>query len=193
MNWRDYIRPIIAGLIAIALVILVIVLIVKAFSGGGTSSTNKVDVGQYENSAAVATLLIDNPTQVDQDHRQVKITVTQTQNEIDLIQGYQGNVIDSRTYPSNSAAYGAFLQSLKLLNFAKGSADKTDYRGYCPTGDRYLYTFNDGQKDLFSYWSTSCGGQGTFRGDAKGVRQLFEAQIPNTDFHSLISGANIIQ
>jgi hypothetical protein len=111
--------------------------------------------------------------------------ISGTQNQIQLIQGYQGTVIDSRTYSNNSASYATFLQALKLANFTKGDSKSTaDYRGYCPEGDRYVYTFNDGYKDLFTYWSTSCG-QGTFSGNRTLVRELFERQIPEKDFDHL--------
>lgn len=186
MDLRSGLRTVIALLVGIGIVVLIVVLLFKAIFGGGGPSTPPVDVGKYADTAATATLLIDAPTNIDQDHRQVKITVSQTQNEIDLIKGYEGTVIDSHTYSNNAAAFGAFLQSLKLMNFSKGNSDptQTDYRGYCPTGDRYVYTFNDGNKNLFSYWSTSCG-QGTFQGNRGNVRSLFEQQIPQQDFDQL--------
>lgn len=186
MEARDYLRPLIAGLVAIGVVILIIVLIVKLFTHHGAPSSQPVDVGSYANTEASATLLIDSPTNIDQDHRQVKIIVSRDQNEIDVIKGYEGQVIDRHTYANNSAAFGAFLQSLKLLNYSSGTNTPSDYRGYCPQGDRYVYSFNDGTDNLFSYWSTSCN-QGTFKGSASNVRDLFIAQIPTTDFDDITS------
>lgn len=187
MDLRSGLRTIIAALVGIGIVVLIVVLLFKAIFGGGPTKPT-IDVGKYADTAATATLLIDGPTDIDQDHRQVKITVSQTQNEIDIIQGYQGNVLQTRTYNNNAAAFGVFLQSLKLMNFSKGNSDptQTDYRGYCPGGDRYVYTFNDGNKDLFTYWSTSCG-QGTFQGAKGSVITLFERQIPEQDFNQLTS------
>jgi hypothetical protein len=184
MDVRSITRTILAALVGLGIVIVFIVLMVKAFTGHGGSPTNQIDLSKYGYTMAQATLTIDAPTNTDQDHRQVKITVGATQNEIDIIQGYQGNVIASQTYANNSPAFAAFLESLKLLNFSKGSSSKADYRGYCPTGERYLYAFNDGQNDLFSYWSTSCG-QGTFGGDRVQTRRLFERQVPEADFDKL--------
>ncbi|MEJ0073283.1 MAG: hypothetical protein WDN27_04365 [Candidatus Saccharibacteria bacterium] len=182
-TYFDHCSP---GLVVLGVVVLIVVLLVKAFSGHGGIATKQVDVGKYADTAATATLLVDGPTNIDQAHQQVKITVSQTSNEIDIIQGYEGTVTQTRTYPNNSVAFGVFLQALKLKNFAKGNDDKslTDYRGYCPTGERYIYTFNDGQKDVFQYWSTSCN-QGTFKGNALGVLALFQQQIPQTDFNKL--------
>jgi hypothetical protein len=184
MEPRSIIRTIIAGLVGIGIVVVFIILMVRLFThSGGGPITPTTNLGQYSDTAATATLLIDAPTKIDQEHRQIRITVSATQNQIELIQGYQGTVVQQQTYANNSAAFGAFLQSLKLVNFTKGDNDssKSDFRGYCPSGDRYVYTFNDGYKDLFSYWSTSCG-QGTFAGNRAVVRQLFERQIPDADF-----------
>jgi len=186
MDARSIIRTILAALVGLGIIVLFIVVISKAFSGHGGAPSNQINIAQYSDTAAEASLLIDAPTNIDQDHRQVRITVSGTQNRIEVLQGYQGNVIDSRTYPSNSPAFAAFLQSLKLLNFAKGTIANTDYRGYCPTGDRFVYTFNDGQNDLFRYWATSCG-QGTFGGNRALVHRLFERQIPIADLDKLTS------
>jgi hypothetical protein len=185
MEARSLIRSIIAALLVIGVVLLFIVLVIKMFTGHGGPKSPAINLGAYADTNSQAVLLIDAPTNIDQEHRQVRITVSGTQSEIEIIQGYQGNVIDSRTYPNNGPAFAAFLQSLKLANYSKGDTQSTaDYRGYCPTGDRYVYKFNDGYKDLFTFWSTSCG-QGTYQGNRALTRQLFEHQIPDADFGKL--------
>ena len=186
MNWRDYVRPLLTGLVALGIVVLIIVLIVKLFTGHGGTPANQLDLGTYANTPAEVTLLIDEPTKLDQEHHQVKITVSATQNEIDIMQGYEGSIIDSRTYPNNSVAFSSFLQALKQANFAKNSNDKskTDYRGFCPLGDRYVFTFNDGTTDKFTNWVTSCG-QGTYKGNRSLTLTLFRRQIAVHDFDQL--------
>lgn len=191
MEDKNWIRIIIAGLIGLAMVILVLILLIRAFTGGGTpkSSSQQIDLGKYQDTSATVTLLVDGaPTQIDQDHRQVRITVSQTQNQIEILQGYQDTVMSSRSYPNNDRAFGAFLQSLKLMNFAKGNNDKAlaDYRGYCPFGNRYVYTFNDGSLDKFQYWSTSCSAaKGTYEGEASSTLNLIRNQIPSQDYEDL--------
>ena len=187
MESRNFIRPFLALLIGIGLVILVVVLIVKAFSGGSSAPSSSINITQYTNTGASATLLVDSPTNINQDHRQVKITVSPTENEIDIIQGYQGNVIDSKAYPNNTSAWETFLQTLNLLDFSKGSTSTADYRGYCPTGERYIFTFNGGNGNLFSYWATSCGGQGTYEGKLGPTLEQFHNQIPENDYGQLTS------
>jgi len=186
MESRDIIRPILAGLVGIGLIVLVIVLIIKAFSGGTSAPSSQIDITKYANTPnANVTLLVDSPTDIDQDHNQVKITVGNSSNQVDIIQGYQGTVTNSQSYPNNSAAFGVFLQTLSLLDFSKGKVSNVNYQGYCPTGERYIFTFNDGSRDLFSYWATSCGGQGTFQGKTGSVLQQFRLQIPENDFNKL--------
>ena len=192
MEARDVIRPILVGLVAIGLVVLVIVLIVKALVGPPSAPSSQIDVTKYVSTeGASATLLIDGPTNVDQDHRQVKITVSASENEIDIMQGYQSTVIATESYPNNTASFTAFLQTLKLMNFSKGTVSSVSYQGYCPTGDRYVYTFNNGNSDLFSYWSTSCGGQGTFEGSTAQILGQFRRQIPQADFDRLTSTVSL--
>jgi len=192
MEARDVIRPILVGLVAIGLVVLVIVLIVKALVGPPSAPSSQIDVTSYANTPnASVTLLVDGPTDIDQDHRQVKITVSATQNEIDVMQGYQGNVMANQSFSNNPAAFSAFLQTLKLMGFSKGTVSTTNYQGYCPTGDRYVYTFNNGEKNLFSYWSTSCGGQGTFGGNASQVLGQFRQQIPQSAFDQLTGDVSL--
>src|SRR5580765_1987005 len=189
MQNTSWIRTAIAGLIGLGLIILVVILLVRAFSGGSTTKPGTaIDLGSYQNTAATVTLLVDGaPTQIDQDHRQIRITVSQTQNEIEVLQGYQGNVIDTRSYPNNSDAFGVFLQSLKLMNFTKGKTDAAlaDYRGYCPFGSRYVFTFNDGTTDKFHYWATSCGSIGTYQGALKNTLSLIRNQVPQQDFQTM--------
>lgn len=192
MDVRNYIRPIIAGLVGLGVVVLIIVLFVKLLTGGKSQPLHQVDVGKYANTSATATLTIDAFTNIDQEHHVVKISVSNTQNVIDVMKGYQGSILTSQTYPNNPTAFGVFLQTMKLLNFSRGKSVNVDYRGYCPTGDRYTYEFSDGSTQLFSYWSTSCGGQGSFEGNAGAVRQQFERQIPSAAFSRLTAGTSII-
>jgi len=192
MEARDIIRPILAGLVGIGLVVLVIVLIVKAVSGPTSASTSQTNLTNYTNTPnADVSVLIDAPTNIDQDHRQVRITVSATQNEIDVIQGYQGTVINRMTYPNNTAAFSTFLQTLKLLDFSKGRLGSSNYSGYCPTGERYVYSLYNGTNNVFSYWSTSCGGQGTFEGSSSAILLQFALQIPQADFSQLTSSISL--
>lgn len=185
MESSNFIRPFLALLVGIGMIVLVAVLLIKAFGGGATAPSSQTDITRYANAPSSVSLLIDSPTNIDQDHRQVKITVSGTENEIDILKGYQGTVLQSKTYANNTNAYSVFLQTLKLMNFSKGKVSNVPYQGYCPTGDRYIFTFNNGTNNVFSYWATSCGGQGTYEGSLGPVLQQFQDQIPEDDFSQL--------
>lgn len=185
MDVRSFIRPIIAGLIGIGLIVLIIVLIVKAFSGGN-HATKQINLVSYASTDATAQLYISGPIVSDQEHRAVRITVGGDQTEIDIIQGYQDHIIRTKTYANNTSSYAVFLKALGHLNFTQGNNDpaQQDERGFCPQADRFIYSFASAGSNLFRYWSTSCG-EGTFGGDRGAVQQLFERQIPTTDFEQL--------
>lgn len=188
MEYRSGLRTIIAALVGIGIVVLVIVLLVKAFSGGKAAPVTSPELVTYATTSAIAQLYIDGPIVSDQEHRAVRITIGQNQAQIDILQGYQDTVVQSQTFENNSTGYAVFLQALNHLNFTKGNNDPSqqDQRGYCPTGDRYIYKFTDGTgKQLFRFWSTSCG-QGTFGGNRPQVIQLFERQIPVKIFDQLV-------
>jgi hypothetical protein len=82
------------------------------------------------------------------------------------------------------------LRALDLLGYTEGNdaSELADERGYCPAGRRYIYAIADGSDILQRYWSTSCG-EGTFAGRTKGVRALFQAQIP--DYREFIRGVKL--
>ncbi len=182
-------RYLIGFLGAITILILIIVLIVR---GGGNNAPQLVDLADYTTSSSQVVFINDGPVSASQTHDVVKITVNQSETTIDVIKGYEGQVVDSRTYPMNPNSYAAFLLSLKHANFNLGDTNSnlSDERGYCPTGDRYVYQLKDGESNVLRFWNTSCGTKfGTFKGQGPLIRQLFRMQIP--DYDSLTTNLNI--
>src|SRR6476620_4225862 len=98
MDIRTGIRNVLAVLVGAGLMVLLIVLLFKAIFGHTAAPQKQVDLTKYADSNAVATLLVDGPTNLDQNHYQVRITVSAIQNEIEVIQGYQGDVVRSQSY-----------------------------------------------------------------------------------------------
>ncbi len=176
-------------LITVGLIILAFIIILKAFSSAPSKPpTPLVD---YSNTSTVVEMTIDGPVTADQTHNAVQMIVGQNSSQINIVQGYQNNVTSTQSYPNNSAAYGVFLSALDLAGYSKGKNDSSlaDYRGYCPTGDVYIYQIINGSNTIQQYWSTSCGGQGTFKGEPTVVEDLFQAQLP--DYGDITSNANI--
>ena len=176
--------------VTIFLIILIIVLLLR---GGGTATPapKAINLGDYANNVSSAQLILDSPIVADQNHREIKLIVSESAITFTEYKGYQQDVIKSQTYPNNPSSYGVFLQAIQKAGFTEGSRDKAlqDERGYCPGGYRYIYSFANGADDLFRTWSTSCGSQGTFKGQPSTIRQLFQKQVP--DYFKLSSDFNI--
>ncbi len=173
---------IIGFLVTVGLLIFVFILI---FRGGGSDAPaiETKRLIDYSNTSVVMQMTTDGPVIADQNHKQIRMTVGSTESTLELFQGYQGNLIRSRSYPNNSAAYANFLAALQTSGYDQGNADKkfADERGYCPTGNRYIMGIKDGERDIQRFWSTSCGGPATFKGKPTIVEDLFRRQFPDYD------------
>jgi hypothetical protein len=178
-------------LVAIGLIVMVFILLIHGFSGGDKPKTPQTSLLDYANTDTVMQYTVDGPLTSDEQHQGLRISVGQDQDSIEIYQGYQNNVIKSKTYPNNSSSYAQFLRALQLLNYTKGNKDpnKTDERGFCPDGNRYIFEIINNSSDIQRYWATSCGGQGNFGGDSAKVRALFRQQIP--DYDDLTSDTNV--
>lgn len=169
-------------LIAIGLVVLTIILIVKALGGGGGSSEapRQIDLNSYASTSAVMQMTIDGPVNADKTHNQIRVTVGRDETTLDILKGYQGNVVSTKTFANNQDSYAQFLHALNVAGFTKGNTDPNlrDERGYCPTGERFIFKAISGDQDVMRWWKSSCG-QGNFRGRSDVIRILFKAQVPD--------------
>jgi hypothetical protein len=119
----------------------------------------------------------------DDQRREVRITVTESERRFEIIGGYNGNVITTETFENNEAAYGTFLAALEQAGFGKErNVSVRDERAMCPLGRRYIYELQEDGDQKLRTWSTSCAtSQGPFAGNARIIRELFENQIPGFD------------
>jgi hypothetical protein len=175
-------------LAAVALIVVVFVLIVRGF--GGSRPGIESQLTDYAETQTVMRMIEAGPVNADQNHRSISVTVGRSSNTIDLIEGYEGHVLQSKSYPSNESAYATFLRALQLQGFTKGNADPTklDSRGVCPLGKVYTFEIVTGSAIVQSFWATSCH-SGTFKGATANIHQLFRAQIP--DYSLLIRGTGL--
>jgi hypothetical protein len=173
-------------IVGIILIVVLVIFSVIFFSGGSKNgSKQKAQVPKilpdYANTSAEVQLTSDGIINADQIHRSIIINVSNTSSTLEVVQGYQNNVIQTNTFPNNQDSFSKFLYALYHSSFTKLRKTKlTNSAGVCPLGNRYTYEIKNvpGNKDI-STWSTSCGGNGTFGGIAPQVRQLFQLQIPN--------------
>jgi len=182
-------RYLIGFLGIIALIILVIILIVRAGSNSAVGPS-AIDLADYITNSSEVSLTIDGPVSANETHKSIHISVDERRATAELIQGYEGQVIDSKSYTTNPNLYANFLLSLKRAGFTLGNTDDSvkDERGYCPTGLRYIYQLKDNDKEVRRFWNTSCGKDGTYSGAGELTRSLFQNQIPDYGDLSNVAG-----
>ncbi|HSW80695.1 MAG TPA: hypothetical protein VLG47_08000 [Candidatus Saccharimonadales bacterium] len=166
-------------LIFLGLIVLLFVIILKH---GNAPKTAPFNLASYSNSGAVTQLLIDGPINANIAHRQVRITVGATGTNFQILAGYEGHVLVSRNIDNNETSYSSFLQALAVAGFPNGIKEQIpNKQGYCPEGERYTFQLLENDSAILNWWATSCGGQGTYRGNTAGTVQLFEDQVPAYD------------
>lgn len=169
------------SVLAIVLV-LVISIIVIARSGGNTSRNNAINVANYGTNLSSAATETTYGYLVGENQRvAVQVVVNPSTRTINILSGYENNVVNTQTYSNTPAAYQAFLGGLANAGFELSKpTSQVNMFGVCPLGDTYTYELNNGEKDVINSWSTSCrASDGTFKGSASLVLQLFQMQIPN--------------
>ena len=175
-------RYLIGFIITIGLVILLIVLL---FSGGG-GTTKKVPTSgkaldSYASTDAEVRLTIDGPINAEQNHRQAQITVGRNSAVLNVIQGYNGTVVNQQNFANTEAGYSAFLHALELVGFTRGDTSNSGLKteaGHCPLGRRYIFEIIQGGKAIERFWATSCNGPHTYLGNVLTTIELFQVQIP---------------
>jgi len=177
-------------------VIIFILLLVLIFGGHG----KKTPVGpqlkslpDYAETDATVSLTTDGIVNADSLHRSIRITISNSQTTLDVLQGYNPRVIQSKSFQNNQEAYTVFLRAINSYGFLakiKNSKVSADERGQCPLGFRYVLDLNQDGEDLSRTWASTCGSKfGTSGASISTIRQLFENQVPNYD--QLVNQVNL--
>lgn len=175
----------------VVLIVVVFVLVVRGLSGGGNNTPKSTtNLANYANTTTVMRYTAEGPVVANQNYNEVRITIGRDANTIEVVQGYEGQVVKAKTYPNNREAYGSFLRALQLLGYTNGveNSGLDDERGYCPGGNRYVYEIISGSADVQRYWKGTCG-VGTFQGQSQNIRALFRKQIP--DYGTFVTGLSV--
>ncbi len=185
--------------IGFLVVVAVVLLAVLLLRGGGEEERTPVSVDQprditisdYANRDTRVALTIEGRIVGDYEHRQIRISVDRNQRVLEVIQGFQGNVIQSQRFANNSDALEAFLFALHREGFGDyREVEQEDVRGVCPRGKRYIFEVYEGDRLLNRLWATDCSRRlGTFGGDRGDVVRLFQDQI--TDYNQLTRGVQL--
>lgn len=126
----------------------------------------------------------------DDERRTIRITVTPAERRLEVLGGYTENVISTKSYQNNTAAYENLLSSLQRSGFMSSRKSTIDDpRGICPTGNRFEYKLVDNGRDVSNLWSNTCDKTGTFAGAARQVRTVIQSQIP--DYKKQVSGVKL--
>jgi len=172
------------GFLLIVIVVMTVVGLANLIGGGDDEAPEEdaVTLIDYDNDTSAVRYTLDGSVKGRDEHRQVRITVSQDQRIIELLEGYDGKVLERKTYSNDLAAYRVFLRSLAFEGFEatqEGTAGD-DERGICPNGKRYIFELLDNNSEIIRNWRASCSVQlGTLAGDYRDMKRLFENQIPD--------------
>jgi hypothetical protein len=190
-----------SAVIFLIICFLLLFLVVKIFGGHPKQPSTATPTApvvkalpQYADTYAAVTYMTDGHINGDDKHRATKIYVDQFQRKLQILGGYNYNVLEEHTLPNNQSSYSVFLTALRNEGFtlkrekAKVPAKET---GQCPLGTRTILELNDSGDSLSRLWTSSCGSNvGTFGGNTAAVQQLFQAQI--TDYNKIISNSKVV-
>lgn len=181
---------------AILVIIVTIVAIIALVSLGrlilSRTAANRpvVDDGAVKallttNADRSVRMMVRGPITADEDFRSYVIEVSPTSRRMTTYSGYENRELDSKQFTNNTEAYAEFVAALNRANFTKGIEPidtEENMRGICAGGRFYTFEMAQSQSVSQQFWTTSCrNSNGTFRGDAPGIRTLFLRQIPGSD------------
>ena len=177
-------RYLLATLGFVLLIVVIIVLLTSSGSHKATTNGNKVIklMSYATKSQSQVRYTIDGPINASENHRSVQVTVSPSDRNLTVFQGYQGSAIINQSYPNSQQAYSDFLAALQHVNFTaeRGVSPTISSQSICPLGNRSRYQIIDGTKNVMDLWSASCT-SGSFAGNISQSASLFRSQIPDYD------------
>ena len=176
----------IAGVIVIGgLLILGFLLMLGGDSKKPSTPVNvPKSLSDYAGSSATVGLTTKGAINARENHREIRVIVGRSSRSIEIVRGYNNEVIRAKSYPNSKAAYSEFLYALSYSQFTRSrSSNVKTEEGVCALGNRYVLTLEQGGRDVSRLWTSTCSGigKGTFGGSIAQILTLFEAQIPDYD------------
>lgn len=187
-------RPLYILFGALVVVVLLVLIFVGVFRPrSGTIPTKApLILSEHASEDIAVSYMLDGKVNANEEHRAIKITVTNQYRLFEIIGGYQGQVIASQTFANNTESFKAFLASLQTAGWLKENTKTTSpvYEGKCPLGYRYILKTSNLEDAPEMLWTTSCNSaKGTFDGSLSTIKKLFKAQIP--DYTKLVRGTDL--
>lgn len=166
--------------------------LVNGFNVGPTDLPETVqELPELANSSASVALTIDGRIVSSEEHRAISFKIDRNSRTVEVLSGYNGNVIKTRTLSNSEVAYKEFLYALNKAGFTRAQeAQYSEENGVCPLGQRVIYSVDEFGENLQRLWSTSCRrSDGTLAVDGDLIRRLFEGQIP--DYRDFVDGVRL--
>ncbi len=163
-----------------------IFLLVRLISGGGNDKPKEPKTSQVQKTNKLSTdakkvsYTVYGRVLGEEDRRAIRITIDDFERKMEVLQGYDENVIQTERAPNKTSAFEAFLLALETSGFTtRDTSIKTDDRAVCPLGNRYVFEAEFDDTTTIRTWATTCSTKGvSFRGSRPSVDTLFKAQIP---------------
>src|SRR5579871_6410076 len=100
-------------IVGLILIIVFIIFGIILFTGGKNTPNKGQTVPKilpdYANTSATVQLTTDGIINADQLHRSIVISVSNTSSTLQVVQGYQNNVIQTNTFANNPDSFSKFL------------------------------------------------------------------------------------
>lgn len=164
----------------VILAILVIILIARN-TGGRDPATleTKVSLASVASTESEFVFTESGPIVAEENFYQIVIKISRDLRTIDVIRGYQGSVVATKSFANNSQAFSDFLNAIDRAGYtAEQNTNLDSEAGVCPAGQRYVFTSDQNGED-FRRWSTSCRERGNFGGTLNTILRLYQDQIPD--------------
>jgi hypothetical protein len=167
----------------VTILLLIILVMLLVFGGDDKKSVPNTSksLASYSNTEAITRLTIDGPINAPESHRASRITVSQNQTTLEQLRGYDGEILETKTYTNTQTSYLSFLRALELAGYTKGNLSESleNDRGYCPLGTRYIFELQEKGRQLQRFWATTCKGPKSYEGNTSLTVRLFKNQVPN--------------
>src|SRR5690554_4055350 len=100
--------------IFVIIVVIALILLGVLIFGGGDDTPRPTpeaarELPEYASTDASVVSVTDGVINGDDEHRSIRVTVNRNVRTIDVIQGYQGNVIKTQSFANNEPAFRVFL------------------------------------------------------------------------------------
>lgn len=176
----------------IGIVLTLCILLLIVLNRGNTprqAADRPVILSEQANASTSVRMTMQGRLVGETERRAVAITISDSERRLEVLSGFNETVIETKTFSNTAAGYETFLIALGQAGFSKSrETSLSDERGACPMGRRFVYELlHDDDEHTFRTWDTTCSnGGGTFAGESRTIRNLFEAQIP--EYRRLIQG-----